>query len=59
MKWNYKCEKCNCALDPGEGRICSDCREKHDKSTKIKVPIVLAQKEGQYSFDLKMLKANS
>lgn len=22
----YQCAVCNCSLDPGEGRICEDCR---------------------------------
>lgn len=26
MMWKYKCERCGCNLDPGEGRICDECR---------------------------------
>lgn len=32
--WN-QCGQCGCWLDPGEGRICSDCREKMDRIQKI------------------------
>ena len=28
MYGNYQCEDCGCTLDPGEGRLCDDCREK-------------------------------
>lgn len=23
----YRCEECGCYLDPGEGRLCEECRE--------------------------------
>ena len=55
MNWNYRCEVCNCTLDPGEGRICVECKEKYDKSTKIKVPLVLVHGEDQYAFDFKRI----
>lgn len=25
--YGYTCKKCGCTLDPGEGRLCDDCRE--------------------------------
>lgn len=25
------CRKCGCTLDPGEGKICDECREKIEK----------------------------
>ncbi len=25
MAYFRKCERCNCTLDPGEGRLCSEC----------------------------------
>lgn len=28
MKWLYKCDACGCYLDPGEGLLCDDCRER-------------------------------
>lgn len=28
MYENYQCEDCGCTLDPGEGRLCDECREK-------------------------------
>ena len=28
MKWLYKCDSCGCYLDPGEGLLCDDCRER-------------------------------
>lgn len=27
MAYNYRCQLCNCRLDPNEGRICDECRE--------------------------------
>lgn len=41
--YGYKCEFCNCALDPGEGRICEDCREREEEAreanNKIRYPV--------------------
>ena len=28
MAWNYKCDSCGCYLDPGEGLLCEECRQK-------------------------------
>ena len=28
MAWNYKCDICGCYLDPGEGLLCEECRQK-------------------------------
>lgn len=27
--YNYKCEKCGCSLDPGEGNFCDECKVKN------------------------------
>lgn len=24
----YQCEECGCNLDPGEGKLCDECRER-------------------------------
>lgn len=58
MKWNYRCEACNCFLDPGEGMLCSECREKQNNNIKIKVPIMLNCDEVQYAFDMKLLEVD-
>lgn len=29
--YGYKCEICECSLDPGEGRVCDDCRDKMER----------------------------
>lgn len=28
MKHSYRCDACGCYLDPGEGLLCDECREK-------------------------------
>lgn len=28
MKHKYRCDSCGCYLDPGEGLLCDECREK-------------------------------
>ncbi len=28
MKHPYLCDLCGCFLDPGEGRLCEECRER-------------------------------
>lgn len=28
MDWKYKCDGCGCYLDPGEGLLCEECRER-------------------------------
>jgi hypothetical protein len=28
MRHPYLCDMCGCFLDPGEGRMCEECREK-------------------------------
>lgn len=30
---NYRCAVCGCYLDPGEGRICEDCKKKKPQQT--------------------------
>lgn len=27
----YRCEECGCRLDPGEGRLCEECRADLEK----------------------------
>ena len=34
--WN-RCRKYNCLLDPGEGRLCDECKEEQRKGVKIHV----------------------
>lgn len=34
-----KCEHCGCALDPGEGRICTDCKEELDSESCRKIEV--------------------
>ena len=33
MNW-YRCDVCGCYLDPGEGSLCDECREKKDREPK-------------------------
>ncbi len=33
MRW-YQCDICGCYLDPGEGSLCDECREKRDRALK-------------------------
>jgi len=40
----YRCEGCGCRLDPGEGRMCDECREVQ----KIRYNQIKAEKDGQY-----------
>ena len=28
MAWKYRCDSCGCYLDPGEGLLCEECRQK-------------------------------
>ena len=35
MKHQYRCDQCGCCLDPGEGHICDECREKSRRLSKI------------------------
>lgn len=32
----YRCDMCGCYLDPGEGRICEECREKSKRRKREK-----------------------
>ena len=32
----YECEICHCRLDPGEGRLCDDCRKDQDEEQRRK-----------------------
>lgn len=36
----YKCDSCGCYLDPGEGLLCEECREKTRKMVKESRKIV-------------------
>lgn len=31
---NYECRICGCTLDPGEGYLCDECREKTEENKK-------------------------
>lgn len=33
---DYKCHICNCTLDPGEGRICDECKDTESKENQRK-----------------------
>lgn len=48
--WNYKCRVCGCSLDPGEGYICDDCRDKE------KSPLDTPISKGQHSRSHAVLK---
>lgn len=37
MKNNYRCKKCECYLDPGEGRLCKDCLEELEKAESLRL----------------------
>ena len=34
MAWNYRCDSCGCYLDPGEGLLCEECRQKIRERTR-------------------------
>lgn len=34
----YRCDTCGCYLDPGEGRICEECRAKNRRKGKQEPP---------------------
>ena len=51
MKHGYRCDACGCYLDPGEGLLCDECREK----TRIRIKradtykeLVAESTSGQY-----------
>lgn len=46
----YRCEDCECYLDPGEGRFCEKCLEEREQNEKPKIMYkqVKAEKDGQY-----------
>lgn len=46
MGWNYKCRECGCYIDPGEGGLCDECREKEETK---KRPIDTSISTGQHS----------
>lgn len=31
MSYGYRCDSCGCYLDPGEGLLCDECRERMHK----------------------------
>ena len=56
MKHSYRCDACGCYLDPDEGLLCEECREK----TRIRIKnserfndLVAERKGGQYEMRLK------
>lgn len=34
MAWNYRCDSCDCYLDPGEGLLCEECRARIRERTR-------------------------
>ena len=55
MKHSYRCDACGCYLDPGEGLLCDECREK----TRLRIKradtykeLVAESKSGQYEMRL-------
>ena len=55
MKYSYRCDACGCYLDPGEGLLCDECREK----TRLRIKradtykeLVAESKSGQYEMRL-------
>ena len=55
MKHSYRCDSCGCYLDPGEGLLCDECREK----TRIRIKradtykeLVAESRSGQYEMRL-------
>lgn len=48
---NYRCDICGCYLDPGEGRICEECRQeserRRDNARRVEQSVVEAE-NGQY-----------
>ncbi len=34
MAWKYRCDSCACYLDPGEGLLCEECRQKIRERTR-------------------------
>lgn len=47
-KHPYRCEGCECYMDPGEGRFCEECIEKQKEKQKIRYNQIKAEKDGQY-----------
>lgn len=54
--WKYRCEVCNCFLDPGEGRVCEECREKKKIQPRVRLNL---ERDGQYRIDLKAAYARA
>lgn len=55
MKHSYRCDACGYYLDPGEGLLCDECREK----TRVRIKkmntyneMVAESKSGQYEMKL-------
>lgn len=54
MMNNYRYDICGCYLDPGEGRICDECRnraEEHDKIARRMVYHLCEAANGQYEME--------
>ena len=55
MKNSYRCDACGCYLDPGEGLLCDECREKtrfRIKKMDTYNEMVAESKGGQYEMRL-------
>lgn len=51
----YQCDACGCYLDPGEGLLCDECREKmrhRVKAAKRMQEVVREVESGQYEMKL-------
>lgn len=51
----YECEICRCRLDPGEGRICSECMDQEEQKSRYVKAVESSLKvgeRGQYHFKL-------
>ena len=43
----YICEKCECRLDPGEGRLCDECRKEEARAQrKMMAPSAAVHHQG-------------
>lgn len=59
MKNRYRCDSCNCYLDPGEGLLCDECRqETRRRINKMRIwdNLVMESNEGQYQMKFQEAK---
>ena len=59
MAWNYKCDSCGCYLDPCEGLLCEECRDRIREKTKKrkKLDALLDTEDPQVSMKLEEMTA--